>query len=103
LIETAIRLPKSQDDLRAIWKLQIGHLTLERMARGELCCLLCEEPIAVDPPPIVGFLKPDDPHPELCGFSVCKSCVLAAEDPEELRTMVGAAYGGTIGPDPSYN
>jgi hypothetical protein len=73
LIETVIRLPKSQDDLLAIWKLQIGHLTLERMARGELYCLLCEEPIAVDPPPIVGFLKPGDLHPELCG-RVIEAC-----------------------------
>jgi hypothetical protein len=73
------------------------------MARGELYCLLCEEPIAVDPPPIVGFLKLDDPHPELCGFSGCKSCFLAADGPEEAQEMVSAAYGGTIGPDPSYN
>jgi hypothetical protein len=103
LIEIAIQPPKSPDDLLAMWRLQAGLVTLERKARGELYCLHCDEAIAVDPPPVVGFLKPDDPESELCCFSLCESCFLATDTRVELTAMVAAAFDGTIAPDPVYN
>jgi hypothetical protein len=103
LVEVALKPPRSPDDLLAIWKAIIGAETLKRQERGELYCLLCDGAIAVEPPPAVGFIKPDDLESDLAGFSICGSCFGATETLEELRAMVAAAYNGTIAPDPSYN
>jgi hypothetical protein len=82
----------------------VAHLYAPyRKKRGELYCLHCDEAIAVDPPPIVGFLKSDERESELCCFSICESCFLSTETREELMAMVAAAFDGTIAPDPVYN
>jgi hypothetical protein len=95
----SIDLPRSQADLPlAMWKLQIGLETLELRARGKLFCVCCDGPIAVDLPPVVGFLKPDAPRSELCGIAVCVTCFRVAGSPEELTEMVQAAVGGVPAP-----
>jgi hypothetical protein len=100
LIEVLV--PESLADLPlAMWRLEVGLETLERKRRGELFCILCDSPIALDLPPIVGFVKPDESS-RLCGFSVCEACFLATETREELTNMVGEAFGGTIAPNPSW-
>jgi hypothetical protein len=92
---SAIKPPRSPADLPlAMWRLKIGLETLERQGRGELFCVVCDEPIASAPPPLVGFVRADDPKSELCGFSVCETCFRVAEGPEEVTDMVSEALGG---------
>jgi hypothetical protein len=96
---TAIEPPKSEADLPlALWRLQIGLGTLERQKRGELYCFLCDGVVALGPPPLVGFIMADDPNPELCGFAVCEACASAADSFEQIKEMVGEAFGGVVAP-----
>jgi hypothetical protein len=97
---SAIKPSESPADLPlAAWMLQVGLETLERMKHDDLHCVVCDEHIALDLPPAVGFLKPDDPNSELVGFAVCEMCFRAAETPpEELTEMVGGAFGGVAAP-----
>jgi hypothetical protein len=57
---SSIKPPQSAADLPlAMWKLQIGLETLGRLGRGELFCVVCDEAIALAPPPFTGFIKAD--------------------------------------------
>ena len=92
---SAIKPPRSPADLPlAMWRLKIGLETLERQGRGELFCVVCDEPIASAPPPLVGFVRADDPKSELCGFSICETCFRVAGTADELKEMVSGALGG---------
>jgi hypothetical protein len=100
---TAIQPPRSPADLPlAMWKLQVGLETFERMERGALYCIVCDGAIAWAPPASIGFLKADLGS-ELCGFAVCEACFRAAETREELTAMISEAVGGTAAPVPRYN
>jgi hypothetical protein len=91
---SAIKPPESPADLRlAMWRLQVGADILGRHARGELFCLVCEEPIRSRPAHF-GFLKADLSL-ELCGFAICESCFEAAGTLEALPEMVASAFGAT--------
>jgi hypothetical protein len=63
-----------------------------------LACVVCDDAIAVDLPPFVGFIRGDDPGSDLCGFAVCESCFGFAGTSEKLTAMVGEAAGGTMAP-----
>jgi hypothetical protein len=100
---SSIEPPTSAADLPlALWKLQVGLEIVERKARGALHCIVCDNAITVVPP-LVGFIRADDPNSDLCGFAVCESCFGGAETLEELSAMISAAVGGTLAPAPPCN
>ena len=99
----SIRPPQSPADLPlAMWKLQIGLETVGRLERGELFCVVCDEAIALAPPPVAGFVKADL-GPELCGLAVCELCSRAAGTFERLVEMVAEAVDGTAAPPPLHS
>jgi hypothetical protein len=101
---TAIQPPRSPADLPlAMWRLQVGVETLELQKRGALYCVACDGAIVGDLPPLVGFIRSDDPNSDLCGFAVCESCSHAAETREQLTAMISEAVGGVVAPVPRYN
>ena len=100
---SSIKAPESPADLPlAMWKLQIELETLRRLERSELFCVVCDEAIALAPPPFVGFIKADL-GPELCGLAVCKLCSNAAGTFERLVEMVAEAVNGTAAPPPLHS
>ena len=100
---SSIRPPESPADRpMALWKLQIGLETLRRLERGELFCVVCDEAIALAPPPFAGFVKADL-GPELCGLAVCELCSRAAGTFERLVEMVAEAVDGTAAPPPLHS
>ena len=101
---TTIEPPRSPADLPlAMWRLQVGIEIVERKASGALYCVACDGAIARRPPPLVGFIRADDPNSDLCGFALCEACLSAAETAEELTALIGEAVGGTLAPAPSCN
>jgi hypothetical protein len=60
--------------------------TLERHARGTLYCVACDGAIVLDLPPLVGFIRADDPNSDLCGFAVCEAVL-------PRRGDAGGAHG----------
>jgi hypothetical protein len=101
---SAIHPPASPADLPlAVWRLQAGVEALELQGRGELFCVICDGAIAVDPPPLVGFVRADDPNSELGGFAVCEACLRAADSFDEVKAMVGEAFGGVVAPVSPHN
>jgi hypothetical protein len=100
---SSIKAPESAADApMAMWKLQIGIETLRRLERGELFCVVCDEAIALAPPPFAGFVKADL-GPELCGLAVCELCSRAAGTFERLVEMVAEAVDGTAAPSPLHS
>jgi hypothetical protein len=100
---SSIKPPQSPADLpMTMWKLQIGLETLGRLEHGELFCVVCDEAIALGPPPVAGFVKADL-GPGLMGFGVCEPCFRAAGTFERLVEMVAEAVDGTAAPPPLHS
>jgi hypothetical protein len=96
---TGLEPPRSPAEARvAAWFLQAGLEVLARQARGELYCLVCGGPIALDPPPFVGVIKPEGRDSEFGVVVVCEGCARAADGYEDLREMVAEAVGGALAP-----
>jgi hypothetical protein len=97
----AIQPPKSPADLPlAMWRLQVGLETLERRERGALYCVVCDGAIVADLPPLVGFMRADDPNSDLCGFAICETCFRVAGSPEAVTELVAEALGAAEAPIP---
>jgi hypothetical protein len=96
--------PRSPAEERvAMWFLQAGLEVLARKERGELDCVCCDTPIALDPPPFVALIKPEGQDSELGVLVVCEGCARAADDFEDLKEMVAEAVGGALASAPPCN
>jgi hypothetical protein len=77
---------------------QASLQVLARKERGELDCVSCDTPIALDPPPFVGLIKSESQDAELGVVVVCEGCARAADGYEDLKEMVAEAVGGALAP-----
>jgi hypothetical protein len=92
--------PPVWGDRVSIWRFQVALAVFERQKRGELFCIGCDEPVAVQLPPVVGFVRPEDRDSELAVLAVCETCLRATDGQEDLANMVSEALGRVVAPEP---
>jgi hypothetical protein len=96
---TGLEPPRSPAEERvAAWFLQAGLEALAHKERGEIDCVCCDTPIALDPPPFIGLIKSEGQDSELGVVVVCEGCARASDGYEDLREMVAEAVGGALAP-----